>query len=237
MISFIVPAHNEERELGQSLTSLHAAARELALHYELLVVDDASGDRTPAIAVEHGARVVAVECRHIAATRNAGARQSNGNLLVFVDADTHVHADLLGAAIAAVDAGAIGGGAGVRLRGCRSLPQRAAMLLLGWMFRATGIAPGCFIFCTRGAFTATGGFDERYFAGEDVAFSRALARHGHFVILRAQALTSARKLRTFSIAEHLRLVLRFGLRGRAVLRSREHLQLWYAERRDDSSGA
>lgn len=236
MISFIVPAHNEERELGATLTSVHAAARELQLHYELLVVDDASDDRTPAIAVAHGARVVAVQCRHIAATRNAGARQANGSVLVFVDADTHVHAELVGAAIAAVAAGAIGGGAGVRLRGSRPLAQRAAMLLLGWVFRVAAIAPGCFVFCTRGAFIATGGFDERYYAGEDVAFSRALARHGRFVILRAHAWTSARKLRTFSVAEHLRLMARFALHGRDVLRSRTHLQLWYAQRRDDSGG-
>jgi cellulose synthase/poly-beta-1,6-N-acetylglucosamine synthase-like glycosyltransferase len=237
VISFIVPAHNEERELGQTLTALHAAARERQLDYELIVVVDASSDRTAAIAGEHAARVVSVDCRHIAATRNAGAREAAGNLLVFVDADTHVHAQLLGAAMAAVDAGATGGGAGVRLRGSRSLAQRAAMRLLGWAFRITGIAPGCFIFCTRGAFTAAGGFDEAYFAGEDVAFSRALARHGRFVIVRAHALTSARKLRTFTVAEHLRLALRFAVGGRAVLRSRRHLQLWYAERRDDSAGA
>jgi GT2 family glycosyltransferase len=102
-----------------------------------------------------------------------------------------------------------------------------------WAFRRAGIAPGCFVFCTRVAFDAVGGFDPTYYAGEDVAFSRALARHGRFVILREAVRTSPRKLRTFGAAEHLRLALRFALRGRGLLRSRDHLDLWYGTRRDE----
>ena len=92
------------------------------------------------------------------------------------------------------------------------------------------IAPGCFIFCTRAAFEATGGFDERWYAGEDVAMSRALAKAGRFVLLREPVHTSARKLQTFSPGEHLVLMLRVALRGRRVLRSRDHLALWYERR-------
>jgi hypothetical protein len=90
------------------------------------------------------------------------------------------------------------------------------------------------VFCTRAAFLATPGFDEGYYAGEDVALSRALARIGRFVILPQPVRTSARKLRHHSIAEHLRLAALVLLRGRAVLRSREHLALWYGERRNGS---
>jgi len=41
MISFIVPAYNEERLLGATLDALHVAARALDERYELVVVDDA----------------------------------------------------------------------------------------------------------------------------------------------------------------------------------------------------
>ena len=233
MISFIVPAHDEAALIGATLAALRAAAQALALDHELVVVDDASTDGTADIATRHGARVVAVAHRHIAAARNAGARAARGEVLVFVDADTRVDAAVIAAALAALRRGAVGGGATVRLQGAVAPHERLATAAFAWAFRATGIAPGCFIFCTRAAFAAVGGFDERYFAAEDVVLSRALARQGRFVILREPVHTSDRKLRTFGVLEHFRLVWRFALRGRGILRSREHLALWYGERRHD----
>ena len=91
-ISFIIPAYDEERLLGRTLQAIDRAAQGLGEPIEVIVVDDGSTDRTAAIARENGARVVSVRCRQIAATRNAGAREANADLLVFVDADTLVTA-------------------------------------------------------------------------------------------------------------------------------------------------
>lgn len=101
-ISFIIPAYNEERLLGHTLRAIQHATRALDDQGEILVVEHASTDRTAAIAHEHGARVVAVKCRQIAATRNAGAREATGEMLVFVDADTIVTEVTVRAAIAAM---------------------------------------------------------------------------------------------------------------------------------------
>ncbi|HSJ79237.1 MAG TPA: glycosyltransferase [Erythrobacter sp.] len=232
-LSFILPAHNEARLLGATLDAIHAAAGGLGSDYEIIVVDDASDDGTARIATDGGARVVRVEHRHIAAARNAGAGQAGGGLLLFIDADTLIDAAVLRAAFRAVADGAVGGGAAVRLQDKVAMWERLLESLLVWAFRIVGIAPGCFIFCTRSAFDAAGGFDQSYFAGEDVALSRALARQGRFVILREAVRTSGRKLRTFSGWEHLRLALRFAVRGRRVLRSRDELGLWYGRRRDE----
>lgn len=231
MISFIVPAHDEARLIAATLVSIHDAARACGAHYEIVVVDDDSSDATAAIAERNGARVIPVQCRHIATTRNAGATAAVGETLVFVDADTTIDASVLGAALARLRDGAVGGGAAVRLRGKPNWRERWLVNLLVPAFRLARIAPGCFVFCTRAAFDACGGFDESWFAGEDVAISRALARQGRFVILREAVWTSDRKLRTFSLHDHLRLVWTFVLHGRRSLRSREHLKLWYAKRR------
>ena len=64
-----------------SLVALHAAGRELGERYELVVVDDASTDGTALVAQRHGALLVSVAHRQIAATRNSGARAANGELL------------------------------------------------------------------------------------------------------------------------------------------------------------
>lgn len=231
-VSFVVPAHDEARLLGHTLDTLQAAAATLGLACEVLVVDDASTDATADIARAHGARVLRVEHRHIAATRNAGARATLHPVLVFVDADTLVDATVLGAALDALRGGAVGGGAGVEFIGATAAHTRVLAAMTMRAFRRTGIAPGCFIFCTRDAFEAAGGFDETWYAGEDVAISRALARQGRFVILRASVRTSERKLRTFGARDHLQLLWRFALRGRRILRDRDALELWYGKRRE-----
>lgn len=232
MLSFVIPAHDEARRLPATLAALHAAGHACGVGYELVVVDDASSDGTGDCARAAGARVQRVEYRHIAATRNAGARAARGDVLVFVDADTRVPAATLAAALDALAQGAVGGGATLRLGGSARWPARASAWLVVRALRAARIAPGCFVFCTRAGFDAVGGFDERWFAGEDVAFSRALARHGRFEVLRAPVTSSARKLRTHSPLEHLRLMARVALRGRSALRSRDALDLWYGPRRE-----
>jgi glycosyltransferase involved in cell wall biosynthesis len=231
MWSFILPAHDEAPLIGATLDALHAAARACGVAYECVVVDDASTDDTSRVAIAHGARVVPVVFRHIAATRNAGAAAAQGTRLCFVDADTLVDAAVLRAAIAALDAGAAGGGCAVRLDGAPPLGLRIFLSITMQAFRWLRITPGCFVFCTRAAFDATGGFDTRYYAAEDVAFGRALENVGRLAILRERVVTSNRKLRTFGVVDHLRLMLRFALRGRRLLHSREHLALWYDKRR------
>lgn len=231
MLSVIVPAHDEAALIGATLDALQCAADALRLDHEVIVVDDASTDATAAIAAARGAHVLHVAHRHIAATRNAGAAAAHGERLLFLDADTLVDATVLAAALAALDRGAVGGGCSVRLAGRVRWFERAFTAALMQVFRRVKIAPGCFLFCTRAAFDAVGGFDQRWYAGEDVAMSRALAAHGRFVILREAVRTSDRKLRTFTPGEHLRLLWRFLRGGRGILRSREVLGLWY-ERRD-----
>src|SRR5688500_14589745 len=104
MLSFVVPAYNEEKYLPATLAAIHAAAREAGEPYEVVVADDNSSDRTADVAAEGGARVVTVHNRQIAATRNAGARATSGDMLIFVDADTTVNGPLVAEAAAAMRA-------------------------------------------------------------------------------------------------------------------------------------
>src|SRR5436305_2557137 len=99
MISFIVPAHNEQAQLGRTLQAIHGAGQALGRQYEIIVVDDASADVTSEIARQNNARVVSVNHRQIAATRNSGARAAQGERLFFVDADTTINLRALASAL------------------------------------------------------------------------------------------------------------------------------------------
>ena len=87
MLSFVVPAHNEQACLGRTVQAIHAAARATGRPYEVIVVDDASTDATAEVARKHDATVVSINRRQIAASRNAGGRTARGERLLFVDAD------------------------------------------------------------------------------------------------------------------------------------------------------
>lgn len=231
MVSFIVPAHNEAQLIEATLGALHDAASGLAEPYEIVVVDDASTDGTADLARRAGATVVPANLRHIAAARNVGGRAATGDELVFVDADTHVSSDTVRAALAALRAGAAGGGARVRFDGPVPRYARPGVALTLGTFRLLNMTVGCFMFCTRAAFEQIGGFDERLFAAEEVAFSMAIKRIGRLALVEPAVVTSARKFRTHSAFELVRMVAGT-LLGRALL-SRARLPLWYGDRRRD----
>jgi glycosyltransferase involved in cell wall biosynthesis len=227
MISFIVPAYNEERLIGGTLTALHQAMASLRQTYEIIVVDDNSSDQTAAISVKAGARVVPLCRRQIAAARNAGARQAAGEVFFFVDADTQVNPAVVAAAIEALGQGAVGGGAAVQFDGKLPAYTRFCVLIGNCFSRAACLAAGCFLFCTREAFQASGGFDENYYCIEELVFSRALKRHGRLIMLREPVLTSGRKLRAYPAWKLLGMLLSMLLRGPKALKQRRGLEFWY----------
>ena len=87
-ISVVVPARNEADRIGPLLAGLPPTDGDI----ELIVVDDGSTDETAAIAAAAGARVLRVE-RSPGWTGKAwacwsGAQAADGDVLVFLDADT-----------------------------------------------------------------------------------------------------------------------------------------------------
>ena len=237
-VSFVIPAYNEELLLPRTLDSIHSTARALRLDYEIVVADDASMDRTGAIAAERGARVVPVSHRQIAATRNAGARAAGGSVLIFVDADTLVPVGPVAGALEEIASGGVAGGCTCAFDGALPRWSRALVAVLMGVYRWARLTPGAFLFCTREAFDAVRGFDESVFGGEEVLMARALDRFAktrgrRFTIVRSPILTSARKLRAYSGRELLVTLARLSIRGPRGARRREGFEMWYGPRRRD----
>jgi glycosyltransferase involved in cell wall biosynthesis len=232
MISFIVPAYNEEHELSDTLTAIRDAASAAGRPYEVIVVDDASTDATPQIASAAGAKVIPIDRRQIAAARNAGARASQGEYLFFVDADTRINRAHVSGGLAALEAGNAGGGARVAMDGF--VPFWGRMLLRGFssVYFGLNLGAGAFLFTTRRNFDVVGGFDEQYFAGEEVYFSIELKKLGGFKVLREPVVTSGRKLRMYPAKDFLRKFFGVIFRGSRGVRSRAKLSLWYDGKRE-----
>ena len=231
MVSFIVPAYNEEVELPATLATIHDAGKR-ANQYEIIVADDGSTDQTARVARDHGAEVVSISRRQIAAARNAGARVARGDILFFVDADTHINAKHIDGAIAALEQGFSGGGARVQMSGEVPLWARISVAFFCAVYFGLKLGAGAFLFTTRRNFDGVGGFDESLFIGEEIYFSLALRKLGRFKILSEPIVTSGRKLRLYSAAQILKHSMRVVLRGPRVARSRAGLDIWYDGKRE-----
>ncbi len=170
MISFIVPAYNEELELSSTIAAIRAAAVDAPQPYEIIVVNDASTDATAEIAARAGARVVSISRRQIAASRNAGARAARGDSLFFVDADTRIKQTHIGEAIAALEEGYAGGSAWVMTDGFVPLWGRICVRVFCAVYFRLNLGAGAFLFTTRRNFDAIGGFrSEKTWALQSVA--------------------------------------------------------------------
>lgn len=240
-LSVIIPAHDEAGELPTTLDGLHAALVTLAINHEIVVVDNASTDATAAVARAHRARVVFESHRQISRARNTGAAATDGEWLLFVDADTRPPVELLREVLARLEAGACGGGALVAMPEMPNRVYRWGLRVWNALARRLSVAAGCFVFVRRDAFEAVGGFDERYYAGDELILSRRLRRWGGtqgraFVIIDEPPVhTSARKAYWFSPAQHLLLILMVVLCP-PVMRSRRLMWFWYRRPRGGKDG-
>jgi glycosyltransferase involved in cell wall biosynthesis len=102
-VSVVVPLFQTERYIAHTLASVHA---QTFADYEVIVVDDGSSDRGPAIARETGdprVRVVTQLNRGLAGARNTGIREAKGAYVAFLDADDLWQPDKLARHVALLD--------------------------------------------------------------------------------------------------------------------------------------
>ena len=134
------------------------------------------------------------------------------------------------AALRAVRGGAVGGGCCVHIDGRLPFYAKVMECLLRVFSPPIGLAAGCFLFCTRDAYHAAGGFDETLYVTEEVGFAQRLRQQGRFTVNRELVITSGRKLRSHSALDLLRIGTRLAWGGPRFLRRREGLEYWYGPR-------
>ncbi|MBI2986520.1 MAG: TIGR04283 family arsenosugar biosynthesis glycosyltransferase [Deltaproteobacteria bacterium] len=186
-VSIIIPVLNEESAIASTLEALRPFAME-----EIIVVDGGSTDRTREIVAARNA-VLGISPRGRAKQMNRGARVAQGDVLLFLHADTQLPPSAMADIRSALeDPQCVGGRFDVALDG------------QGWIFKFIGnmislrsrlskVATGDqAIFVRRRIFKELGGFPDIPLM-EDIAFCRMLKKSGRVACLRSRVVTSARR--------------------------------------------
>ena len=178
--SVIIPAYNEEQYLPRLLKSIELARSNYSGgrgEIEVIVADNDSSDATAEIAREHGARVVHVAKRRIAAARNGGARASRGEILCFIDADSAIHPQTFDAIDRVMQSGRYVWGVTGGILERKSFALLVTYCIAMPIVLLTGLDTGL-SFCRREDFETVGGYDESRLYAEDVILPLALRRLG-----------------------------------------------------------
>lgn len=190
VVSFVIPALNEERYIGRCLQSIRSLEMPQGVDgIEIVVVDNCSTDQTVEISRTAGAVIEEVPPGRPSIARNTGARRASGDWLAFVDADcelpknwlTICGSQLLGdvqvVAAAGVLQGPLANATWVE-RAWYDIGHRAADKSV----RSVRWLPTFNLLVRRSAFVAVRGFDESLATCEDCDLGYRLANLGKLMV-------------------------------------------------------
>ena len=210
LFSVVIPAHNEEKYIGKCLHFIKKAAELVSpAEVQMIVVADRCTDRTAAVALKHGAEVVADDTSTcIAAVRNTGIRAARGEILVTIDADSVMTKDSLSEIRQMLESGKYIGGGAIPQFDRMSLgifvsSMYVAANLLPKMIKSGGALSGAMFWAYRRDFVAAGCFDESLVSLEDMDFAMRLRDLGrkrgrkYGTLRRSKVITSSRKFDEF----------------------------------------
>lgn len=190
-VSVIIPAHNAEQTIGDTIRSVQA---QTFSDFELIVIDDGSTDRTLErleAAGDSRFRVFSYEKGGLPWARNRGIARATGEYLAFIDADDRWTPDKLESQVAALEAQPAAGVAysWTRFvdRSGRGLYEQRPVLIEGDVYRELLVnnftCSGSNVLIRRQAIEAAGGFDVSLKVSADWEFYVRLAARWPFVVV------------------------------------------------------
>jgi glycosyltransferase involved in cell wall biosynthesis len=209
-LSFVIPAYNEESYLPACLESILAQTGDLGDAVEIIVVNNASSDRTREVALSYPGVIVVDEMRKgLPFARQAGFAASSGELIANVDSDSRLTEGWVARVLEAFS----GKERLVALSGPvvyydLTPSQRVSVKLFyllaftlyalnRYILRAGSMVQGGNFVLRREALESIGGFDTSIaFYGEDTDIARRLNRVGKVVFtFQLKMYSSARRLK------------------------------------------
>lgn len=194
LVSVVIPAHNASKGLIACLDALERQTM-LRERYEIIVANDGPGDAAvETIADRRGVTFLFQPQRGAAAARNLGAKQAQGEILLFTDADCIPESNWVEAMIAPfADQEVVGVCGVVHTRQTGLIPR---FIQLEYDYRYRSIAKHRRIdFVNTGTagyrkhvFMEGGGFREDLLGAEDTELSFRLASQGHKMVFAPEAI-------------------------------------------------
>ncbi|MDO8664776.1 MAG: glycosyltransferase family A protein [Candidatus Liptonbacteria bacterium] len=87
-LSFVIPAHNEENYVGNCISSIQKDLERSLREAEIIVINNASTDRTAEAARKYkNVRVIDEPTKGLVYARQRGLKEASGDLLAYLDAD------------------------------------------------------------------------------------------------------------------------------------------------------
>ncbi|MEQ1638727.1 MAG: TIGR04283 family arsenosugar biosynthesis glycosyltransferase [Methylococcales bacterium] len=205
-ISIIIPTLNEAATLADYLLALQPYRPSC----EIIVVDGGSQDTTINIASRYADQVIIAEAGR-ANQMNVGAQQAQGDILLFLHADTLLPEQALDLIQQALSTKRQWGRFDIELKGAHRLLPVIAMMM-NWRSRITGIATGDQgIFVTHSAFQTVNQYTNQALM-EDIDLCKKLNRLSPPVCLNAKVISSVRRWEQFGIIKTILLMWSLRLR-------------------------
>jgi rSAM/selenodomain-associated transferase 2 len=211
-VSIIIPVLNEASNVADTLKYLQPYRDQ---GHEVIVVDGGSNDNTVLSSKNLADHVLESECGR-ALQMNAGVKCAQGDVLLFLHADTILPKGACDLIVNALKQGNMWGRFDVRLSG-NGWMFRIIEHLMNWRSRLTSIATGDqAIFVLRSLFIDAGSYPDIRLM-EDIALCKKLRRHNKPVCLKNHVVTSSRKwekngiMQTVLLVWCLRLMYFFGV--------------------------
>lgn len=209
-LSFVVPAYNEESYLPDCLDSILKQTAGLADSVEIIVVNNASTDRTREVALGYpGVQVVDEPRKGLTFARQAGFAASTGELVANVDSDSRLTPGWVAKVLKAFgEDPRLAALSGPFIYYDLTPSQRASVWIfysVAWLvyvmnryiLRAGGMVQGGNFVLRRSALEQIGGFDTSIsFYGEDTDIARRVAKVGDVrFTFELKMFSSARRLK------------------------------------------
>jgi glycosyltransferase involved in cell wall biosynthesis len=192
MISIVIPAHNEQNYLRETLDALQ---QQTYGWLEVIVVANGCSDRTAEIARGRCHRLIVLSKKNLGLARNLGARMARGEVLLFLDADTVLDSTALHHIARAFTPDCAGGT--VKGKPSKADPRYRFLYFLKNLLHRSGLHPGSsgVILCWKEHFVRVGGFDEGLEVRENSHLIRRLLRYGRYKYV--GAVTASTSMRRF----------------------------------------
>ena len=209
-ISVVIPNYNGGKTIGKCLAAVLSSKYDC---FEVIVVDDASSDNSIELISRFPCRLIRLE-KHAGASqaRNAGARESGGDIIFFIDADCIVAEDTLSLVHKALSAqrGIVIGGSYTPLpydTNFFSIFQSVFIHYSELKRKEPDYIASHSMAIERGAFEKSGGFPEEFLPIiEDVELSHRLRRSGYKLLMDPDILV--RHIFNFTLWKSLRNAFR-----------------------------